>query len=364
MDFTKAFDTVSHEILMHKLYHYGIRGPAYGLIASYLSRTNQFVVVNNTLSSLKPINIGVPQGSILGPLLFLIYVNDICNATNCNPRLIADDACFVLSDISPKALELNCNAELQNLFSWCAANKLQVNPKKSFAIIIPPKINAASIDLNLRYENKTITCCKSSKYNGVTIDNKLKFKAHIRNIEGRIARSVGILTKLRYLFPSSALLLLYYALIHPHLSFSLPIWGSTYPTYIQKLQRLQNKAIRITSNVSRKNSATPLYKKYGVLKLADLFNHEMAKIMYQFSKQSLPSHLNCLFDPLSTAHERCTTSKTKQNLYIPKFSTSRCQNSFKYQGSKIWNSVTTDLKQQTFRKFKINYKNLLLESYH
>ena len=112
MDFTKAFDTVSHEILMHKLYHYGIRGPAYELIASYLSRRNQFVVVDNTQSSLKLINIGVPHGSILGSLLFLIYVNDICNATNCNPRLFADDACFVLSDISPKALELNCNAEL------------------------------------------------------------------------------------------------------------------------------------------------------------------------------------------------------------------------------------------------------------
>ena len=172
MDFTKAFDTtVSHEILMHKLYYYGIHGPAYGLIASYLSRRNHFVVVNNTQSFLKPINIGVPQGSILGSLLFLIYVNDICNATNCNSRLFADDACFVLSDISPKALELNCNAELQNLFSWCAANKLQIKPNKSFAIIIPPKINAPSIDLNLRYENKTITCCKSSKYLGVTFDN-------------------------------------------------------------------------------------------------------------------------------------------------------------------------------------------------
>ena len=262
----------------------------------------------------------------------------------------------VLSDISPKALELNCNAELQNLLSWCGANKLQINPNKSFAIIIPPKINAASIDLNLRYENKTITCCESSKYLGVTIDNKLKFKAHIRNIEGRIARSVGILTKLRHLFPSSAFLFLYYALIHSHLSFGHPIWGSTYPTYIQKLQRLQNKAFSVISNASRKTSV--------VLKLADLYNYEIAKIMHQFSKQTLPSHLNCLFHPLFTVQERCTRSQTKQNLYIPKFLTSRCQNSFKYQRSKIWNSVTTDLKQQAFRKFKINYKNLLLESYH
>ena len=120
MDFTKAFDTVSHEILMHKLYFYGICGPAYELIASYLSLRNQFVV-NNTQSSLKPINIGVLQGSILGPLLFLIFVNDICNATNCNPRLFADDACFVLSDISPKALELN--------YKICLAGVQQTNYK-------------------------------------------------------------------------------------------------------------------------------------------------------------------------------------------------------------------------------------------
>ena len=194
------------------------------------------------------------------------------NAINCNPRLFVDDACFVLSDNSPKALELNCNADIRNSFSWCATNKLQVNPKKSFAIIIPLKINAASIDLNLRYESKTITCCKSSKYLGVTIDNKFKFKAHIRNIEGTIARSGDKLTKLRHLFSSSALLL-YYALIHPHLSFGLPIWGSTYPTYIQKLQRMQNKAIRIIFNASCKNSVTPLYKKYAVRELADLYNY-------------------------------------------------------------------------------------------
>ena len=227
MDFTKAFNTVFHEILMHKLYHYGVRGPAYGLIASYPASRNQFVVVNNTQSKYwcsagaKPINVDVSLGSILGPLLFLIYVSNRCNATNCKPQLFADDAYFVWSDVSPKALELNCNAELQNLFSWCAANKLQIHPNKSFAIIIPPRINAASIDPNLRYENKTITCCESSKYLGVTIDNKLNFKVHLRNIKGRIAQSVGILTKLRHLFPSSALL--YYALIHPHLSFGIPI---------------------------------------------------------------------------------------------------------------------------------------------
>ena len=125
----------------------------------------------------------------------------------------------------------------------------------------------------------------------MTIDNNLKFKAHIRNIEGRIARSVGVLSEIRHLFPSSALLFLYYALIHPHLSSGVPIWGSTYSTYIQKLQRLQNKAISIISNASRKISVTPLCKKYGDLKLVALFNYERPKLCTSFLNKPFPHNL-------------------------------------------------------------------------
>ena len=95
MDMRKAFDTVSHSILLQKIYHYGISGPAHALIESYLSFRNQFVIFNDFSSSLKPIDIGVPQGSILGPLLFLLYVNNIANATLSKPRLFTDDTCLV-----------------------------------------------------------------------------------------------------------------------------------------------------------------------------------------------------------------------------------------------------------------------------
>ena len=97
MDLRKAFDTVSHDILMHKLYHYGIRGPAFDLIVSYLSLRYQFKSVNNFNSNLRPVSIGVPQGSILGPLLFLVYVNHLPNSTTISPRQFADDTCLVLS---------------------------------------------------------------------------------------------------------------------------------------------------------------------------------------------------------------------------------------------------------------------------
>ena len=142
MDLRKAFDTVSHKILLHKLYNYGIRGPALSLITSYLSSRKQYVSINNIYSSSKMINIGVPQGSILSPLIFLIYVNDLFNATLTERRLFAEDICYVISNSSPLNLELQCYLELQNLCNWCNANKLQINPEKSCILHIPSKLNS------------------------------------------------------------------------------------------------------------------------------------------------------------------------------------------------------------------------------
>ena len=335
IDLRKAFDTVSHPILLHKLYHYGIRGPAFSLLESYLSYRCQFVSLNNCHSSSKPINIGVPQGSILGRLLFLMYVNDLSNSTSCNPCLFADDICLVVSNSSFSSLEQNCNAELENLNNWSNANKLQINPKKSISISFLPKLNINEEKLKILYNNCTLACCDSSKYLGVIIDNKLNFQSHIHAIENKVARAVGILSKVRYLFPSSTLLLLYFALIHSHLLFGLVLWGNTYSTYLAKLQRLQNKTICIISKCNYQTPITPHFYKLGILKIADQCTVEVGKMMYQHSKQALPPCISSFFSPISSIHSRRTRSSTKKNLYIPKFSFSRCQKSIKYQGAKI-----------------------------
>ena len=191
MDFRKTFDTKSHNILLQKLYQYGVRGPAHLLVESYLTERKQYVSINNCASSTNSVRIGVPQGSILGPLLYLIYVNDLCNAAKCNPRLFADDICLFLSDSSLLNLELNCNTELRNLHNWCVANKLQINPQKSAVIIVPPRLNAPIPNLNLSYNNSLILCYNSYKYLGIIIDSKLNFKTHVEKITSKISRSVG-----------------------------------------------------------------------------------------------------------------------------------------------------------------------------
>ena len=145
MDLRKAFDTVSHKILLHKLHHYGIRGPAYALIKNYFTSRNPFVIFKNTSSSTKHSSIGVPQGSILGALLFLIYINDLPNAINSTTRLFADDTCLILRQSSLSALEKACSDELVQPKDWCDAKKILINANKSYILHLPPKQNTTPL---------------------------------------------------------------------------------------------------------------------------------------------------------------------------------------------------------------------------
>ena len=129
LDLTKAFDTVNHSILLYKLERYGIRGIVNNFFGSFLSNRNQYVTINNTNSSLKSIDIGVPQGSILGPLLFLIYINDIPNSVKCTPRLFADDTCLLIGAPSTTILENQLKDDLNNICNWISANNLTLNSK-------------------------------------------------------------------------------------------------------------------------------------------------------------------------------------------------------------------------------------------
>jgi len=185
MDLSKALNTVLHKILLQKLYPYGIHGLAYSLIESYFSLRNQFVSVNNCNSTTTPITIGVPQGSILGTLLFLVYVNDLSNATSCFLRIFADDTCLVIANSSRSLFENSYNVKLDKLRIWCDANVLQINPNKSMIMYIPPKLKKAFIEFEVLYNNCKLTCCDSAKYLGIIIDNKLIFPVHLKMIESK-----------------------------------------------------------------------------------------------------------------------------------------------------------------------------------
>ena len=185
LDLTKAFDKVQHDILLGKLHQYGIRGVVNQVLRSYLSDRFQFVALNNNPSfSLRNIDVGVPQGSSLGSLLFLIYINDLPNSVNCSPSLYADDTCLVITASCFVELKHRMKSEVDRVKSWITANKLSINALKSHLIII--NLNSLSLDLNIICKTTIIKSVQSCKYLGVVIDNKLNFKAHIEKLKVKV----------------------------------------------------------------------------------------------------------------------------------------------------------------------------------
>ena len=163
----KAFDFVTHTIFLRKLDHYGIRGNAHKLLSSYLCNRRQYVNINNVNSDTQSINYGVPQGSILGPLLFLLYINDLENSVNNTPRFFANDTCIIANSSSILELEQHLNLEPNNIASWISANKRTLNPTKSFALIVSPKSENNSVTMNLSHQQCKIEVVKCVKYLGI-----------------------------------------------------------------------------------------------------------------------------------------------------------------------------------------------------
>ena len=244
LDFKKAFDTVCHSILLNKLEHYGIRGIALKLLKSFLTNRSQFVADQNLRTNNAVNRFGVLQGSNFGPSLFLIYINDIPNALFSKPRLFADDTCLVIQTSNSSLLENSVNRELVNIYEWTKANKITVNPKKTSVLIIPPKATSPPPNIHLVFNGSIIPINESIKYLGITIDKKLNFEIHIKQLESKISRSIGIMTKLRHVLPAKALCTLYYSMIHPHLLCGITIWGTTFKSYLKRLSSLQNRAIK------------------------------------------------------------------------------------------------------------------------
>ena len=249
--------------------------------------------------------------------LLTTFINYLPNTIISKPRLFADDTCLILNIPCASALETACNVELHNLNKWCNANNPQINPQKSAVLTISSKLNSPKLDLNINYNASPIACHESCNYLGVYIDSKMQFKTNIKLIEVKIAKAVGILNKLRFFSPKTTLLLLYYVLVHPHLPYAFPVWGCTYPSYLRKLRCLQNKAICIIFNSNRLTSVTPIFHALEILKIEDLFKYEVGKLMFQFSKKTLPS----LFTYTSAIHNRSTRSQSLNNLYLPNYST-------------------------------------------
>ena len=366
LDLRKAFDCVPHDILLTKLKHYGIRGPSNVLIETFLDRS-QYTSINGIDSEIKSVKYGVAQGSTLGPLLFLLYINDLPNSACSLPRLFADDTCLILNSNTIPCLETKMNQDLLKVCQWCMANRIGLNPTKSNYLIIPPKLRKTTPQTYLYLNDTPLSTSKSFKYLGVHLDSQLNFHVHITEIEHKISRAVGIMSKLKHFLPQTAMIKLYYALVHPHLLYGLIIWGQTFPSYLTKLSTLQNKAIKLSCGGSYRDHATPYFKELGILKLPDLCDLETAKFVHLHFLKKLPPQLSNMFvktSKISTRLTRSTSPSNNLSLYIPRFQTARLQRSIKYKGVKVWNAIPSNIQTETPRLFKSKLKKHILGNYN
>ena len=349
---------MNHNILISKLEYHGIRGPALDLLKSYLSNRNQIVKINNTLSNHQSINIGVPQGSILGPLLFIIYVNDIAEINiNSKTYLFADDTAATFSGTDKRELTDKCLDGLNSLNQWFLSNRLTLNLNKTNYIVFKTK-NKPNIDITLNIGATPINQVSFSKYLGIIIDEKLSWKDQINALSKKISMKLGILYYLKSKLPSDILKILYYSFIYPHIHYCICIWGFARKTILQPLFLLQKRAIRIICKVPYLTHTKNLFKKEGILSLEQILTLKIAMVFYDI--RNLPKHpLSEFFTP-----NHNTMSRRNANYQIPYIRIDVRKNSLFGNGILTANSIFTKYEQIQNKKLltrKIK-ENLLKEN--
>ena len=335
-DLRKAFDTVDHEILFKKLERLGICGSTLKWFKSYLSERKQFVSIDGVLSDLLEILIGVPQGSILGPILFLIYVNDLPEWSNLLALLFADDTTLLASDDNIDDLILHVNSEFKKIVTFFRAHKLSLHPEKTQFILftnstivkqknIPLVINMNNHTLDnpgLIFPMKRISSSSDTpavKFLGIYFDPDLNFKIQIRNISSKISKSLFILRRAKTFLSEKALKTLYYSLIHCHLIYGIHIWSSTAQSNLKELVLKQKNAIRIITSSKYNSHTSPLFKQSKILPFESLVMFFKLQFMSKYVQGLLPSTFNNVWLKRESwrADNFTFSLRNSEDLYIP-----------------------------------------------
>ena len=362
LDMSKAFDTIDHNILMQKLYHIGIRGVPHKWIENYLSNRKQYVTINSTDSNMLNVVCGVPQGSILGPLLFLIYINDIqCSSNVLSFIQFADDTSIFFTHKDIPLINTTFNKELQNVYQWLKCNKLIINMSKTNYMVFS-NMNYNIDDIRIHMDKSQLLHTNHTKFLGVHIDESMSWKYHLGDVCSKISQVVGILYRLRNLLPEKILLTIYNTLFLPHISYCNINWGGCPKSYSDRVFKLQKKAIRLISKSSYNSHSAPLFHKLNVLSLSDICQLQTGMFMYKCKNRLLPRYITDLFPINASIHSYQTRSSN--DFHFPKIRTSYAKSTLFFTGPKLWSSLPNEIKNSvSLQSFKRKLKKHLINSY-
>ena len=356
LDIKKAFDTVNHEILLKKLSYYGIGGTVLTWFKNFLSDRYQCTRIHGNISSFVLVLSGVPQGSILGPILFSIYINDIIYACNLStPYLFADDGALFFEQTCRNSF-INMKIELITIFKWLSVNKLSLNDGKSEFLLFDSVDRLDEITVEFCNTSLTIKECKETKYLGLILDSKLNFKSHIDYIIKKVMKRIGAMYRSKSLLPIRYRKMFANALMLPQFDYLDTIYNRASKTKLAELDTLYKKIAKIVLNVPQTESSINVYRDMKWLPLHLRRQLHLFNYMFRIINDNCPTNFMNKFSYISGGSrdgESC-------NLYLNRSTSNK---NFYYLGAKCWNNIPSTLRNLSdVKSFSHSYKQQLLLS--
>ena len=357
LDLSKAFDTLDHHILSSKLYRLGVRGNALLWFQNYLSNRCQYTEYKSHLSSRQYVSCGVPQGSILGPLLFLIYINDVyLHLKNCNSILFADDTTLFTSDTRYDNLLSKLNENISIIYKWLCSNKLSLNIDKTNHIVFHSSRKKLPYTPVVLSNNTEIKQVDYTKFLGVYIDQNVNWKRHCSEIGNKCLKVNAVLSRLKHFVPTHILKTIYLSLFLSQLTYGITAWGKCSGTEMKRLKVLQKKSIRIVSKSRFNSHVDPICKNLRLLKLDDLFLLNCCKLYHKSLNGLLKPYFNEQLLPNTAVHNYST--RQRNDIHQRNIRKTVQSQSLNFKVSSAWNELPPCLKANSNKSIHLFTKSL------